>query len=354
MPPEDDFRRDSDPTTRRNAILLSLLLTALLAAVAAGASLTRTAAPLSAAPTPASVTPRQLSPSPVPSEPVVGSGFSATDDPATHQLVLFGGIDSYDTTWLWDGHQWSLAHPRVHPAGRFTAAAAYDPLTRMVMLYGGRLGPGDVVDDTWAWSGTTWRELDTGTGSPPAGEGSMMAWDGRLGEMILVNGEGGSASGTWIWNGSRWIQQAGGDLPTGTFFVGIAADPLTGALVASSCCSPDQGTASTWTWNGIAWHQISTRAQPAFTVALALDPVGGRPLLCGDPPLVSGQEMWSWTGQDWSLLAGARLPVFPEAEVTDTSRKRLVVLGSFDQPTQGAPQPIHVWSWTGSRWTQLG
>lgn len=53
-----------------------------------------------------------LQPTPVPGQPVTGFGFSAVDDPSAHQLVLFGGVDSYAmgnppvgeaSTMAWDG-----------------------------------------------------------------------------------------------------------------------------------------------------------------------------------------------------------------------------------------------------------
>src|ERR1019366_1954551 len=109
----------------------------------------------------------------------------------------------------------SPAHRSPRP-GRFAAAAAFDPLTGVVMLYGGRLGPGQVVDDTWAWDGRTWRQLDGGTGTPPLGEGSVMAWDDVAGQMVLVSNQPAPYGGTWAWNGSRWMRQAHGDLPSGT------------------------------------------------------------------------------------------------------------------------------------------
>jgi len=46
--------------------------------------------------------------------------------------------------------------PQASPEGRFGAAEAYDPQTKTVMLFGGRLEPGTPVHDTWAWKGTTW------------------------------------------------------------------------------------------------------------------------------------------------------------------------------------------------------
>jgi hypothetical protein len=287
-----------------------------------------------------------LVPTPVPRQPVTGFGFSAVDDPAAHQLVLFGGIDSYATTWLWDGRRWSLAHPLRSPAGRFGAAAAYDPLTHVVMLYGGRLAPGDVVDDTWAWDGTTWQELDTGVGSPPSGEGSTMVWDSALDEMVLISG------GTWIWDADHWRRQPGGDLPAGTAIGGAAFDPVTRSLVAISCCAPQ---VATFTWNGRIWRQISTHSNAPAIVSLALDPVSNRLLFCSDPTRsVVGEQMWSWNGTNWIPLAGAQLPALPEAEVTDTDDGHVLVLDFVIEATQGAPRPIHVWSWTGSVWNQRG
>src|SRR5437588_4973476 len=117
------------------------------------------------------------SPTPVAHGPVSGFGYSLVDDAAAQQVVFFGGIDSYEQTWLWDGGRWKLAAPRSHPPGRFGAAAAYDPVTTDVLLFGGRLAPGQLANDTWAWDGRTWRELDGGAEGPPPGEGELMAWD---------------------------------------------------------------------------------------------------------------------------------------------------------------------------------
>ena len=305
-------------------------------------------------PTTASPTPFRPSPTPVPTRPVLGFGFTAADDPLSHQVVVFGGVDSYDTTWLWDGKGWSLAHPTLTPPGRYAAAAAYDPLTGLVMLYGGDLGSGSVVDDTWAWDGTTWAELDSGTGGPPAGEGSVMAWDGVHNQMILVNTDGLSAGQTWLWTEGRWVHQLTGALPAGFFVVGMAVDPATRAFLAVGCCVPNSAT-STWRWDGGAWHQMSARPAPPPVLGLALDPTRGSLVLCSDPTTAApGGQVWTWTGTAWIPLPGTRLPVLPEAAVTDVDEGHILLLGSLVQASQGSPQPVHVWSWNGSAWNQPG
>ncbi len=148
-------------------------------------------------------------PTPVPSVPVLGFGFSAVDDPAIHRVIVFGGVDSYDTTWLWDGRRWTLARPRSSPPGRFGAAIAYDPATRMVMLFGGRLAPGQVVNDTWAWDGATWHVLDNGVNGPPPGEVAQMAWDDARAQMVLVTRTDANTGGeTWSWAASHWTRES--------------------------------------------------------------------------------------------------------------------------------------------------
>ena len=365
MPPEDDFQRDQDPRTRRNAIVVGIVVAASLAALLAGVWVARSqptsTAPLttpSARTTPSApatfsigstTTPPALSPTPVPALPVLGSSFSAAYDAATQQLVVFGGIDSYDTTWIWDGRRWTLARPSAAPQGRFNAASAYDPLTGVVMLYGGRLSPGDLVQDTWAWDGTTWRRLDAGTSALPPY--ARMAWNDSSNQMVLVDNAGNN-SGTWTWSGTQWVRMAHGDLPAGAFLIGMAVDPVTRVLLGVSCCAIGGGATSTLAWDGGAWHQLSTNTVPGFTVALVRDPISNRLLMFGDPSLAP--QVWSWTGRDWALRRNVQLPEFPAAAVTDTHTGQVVIVGSAVEPVQGSPQPVHVWTLTSATWRQLG
>jgi hypothetical protein len=155
-------------------------------------------------------------PPPAPTAPRTAFGYSVADDPAHHEVVLFGGVDSYDHTWLWNGRRWTLAHPPASPTGRFDAPAAYDPDSRDVMLYGGRLADGELIGDTWAWDGVTWRDLDSGANGPPAGEGGAMAWDPVLHTMVLVvpiATPSGPSGETWLWRGDAWSRLTGSNFP---------------------------------------------------------------------------------------------------------------------------------------------
>jgi hypothetical protein len=191
-------------------------------------------------------------PTPAAPGPVSAFGFSVADDPAIHRVLLFGGVDSYDQTWLWDGSRWSRASPRISPLGRFQAAAAYDPETKVVMLFGGRLAAGRIVNDTWAWSGASWRELDTGGGSGPPGEGALMAWDNATRAMVLLTPAPHATGGqTWMWSGSHWLRQANGEPPPTPIAGEMAFDPSSNSLLFVSALSPPLGAGTTtWRFDG--------------------------------------------------------------------------------------------------------
>jgi hypothetical protein len=355
---EDDFRRLPDPRARRNALVVAAVVVAALGALVGATLLTRgQPAPTASTGTSPSATavPSSPPPTPVPAIAVLGSGFAAAYDAQSHQLVAFGGVDNGDQTWVWEGRRWRLARPSVVPPGRFGAALAYDPRAGVLLLFGGRLVPGQVVDDTWAWDGATWRLLDDGaSASPPAGEGAVMAWDATTEQMVLVTTGADPGAQTWTWNGSRWDHRAGGDPPAGTYLIGMTVDPVSQRLVGVSCCTTGAGDASTLAWDGAAWHALTTSStMPGFTVGLVRDPVSDRLLLFADPSIAA--EVWSWSGRQWSIVPNATVPVFPAASMIDTDTHRVVIVGSVAEPVQGTPQPVQVWTLDGgTAWRRLG
>jgi hypothetical protein len=144
------------------------------------------------------------------------------------------------------------------------------------------------------------------------------------------------------------------DPPASASVIAMAQDPLTRSLLAISCCLVAQGTTSTLAWSGAGWVPVVTAMQPLFGVSLTVDPATTRLVLFTDAALVSGGETWSWDGCGWTSRAGPPLPAFPEAVVTDADAGTMVLLGSPVEPVLGNPQPLHVWSWTGSAWSLRG
>jgi hypothetical protein len=354
---------EDEPGLRRRAGRRSALALIAVVAVAGtiGIVISLGQHPSPGPPAPTTLIPLRTTPSPVPAEPEVGTSFAVADDLATHDVVLFGGEDNGNNTWLWDGTSWTLAHPQVSPSGRFGASAAYDPASRTVLVFGGRTEDGVAVNDTWAWNGITWNEIDFGINGPAAGESSDMAWDAAQQQMVLVIGLGGTGSGaTWVWTGSHWSRPPAGNLPGSWFYSPMGSDPATGALIAVGCCSgpptPAGAVDSTWRWAGSAWQQVSTTTSaPIDGSTVALDPSLGRLVLCtcgySSP---SEPELARWTGSSWVAMLSAALPVRGGIEVTDADRGQLLLLGS---PLSGAASgagPVEVWMLSGSSWHRIG
>jgi len=282
-------------------------------------------------------------------------GYTAAADPASKQVVVFGGDLTLAQTWLWSGNRWKLAHPRTSPSGREEAAAAYDPVRHMVLLFGGIQPPETFLGDTWGWDGSTWHLLDSGASGPPPGQASM-AWDPALDTMVLMPASSSGAD-TWTWSGTHWIDHRQPDpyLPTGV--LDLAYNPATQVLVGvgfGSVVSGGYGAPTeTWTWNGARWSQLSTRVVPSAYGFLGLgwDPISAKLLLFGEGPATLIPLLrWEWSGTDWVELPSLSGPSVIEGHVTGGETSTLLLVGELSE-ANGAT-PIRVWSWDGTAWGQ--
>ena len=281
-------------------------------------------------------------------------GFSVADDAASGQVVVFGGIQDNEATWLWNGTRWDLAQPKVSPPGRIDAATAYDPALHLVLLFGGHGAPGTDLHDTWAWGGTTWRELDSGTGiSPPAD--ADMAWDPASDQMVLIAaGSADNTSTSWVWSGTRWMRMTNG-LPTPPAAVALGFDPASRRLLAVGLLPPFTPTQAepteTWAWNGSSWLRLSLHADPIASeiVAVSWDPVSSRFLLFADQPSSTNPAgIWSWNGSGWAASATVGQPILDGAIVsTNTS---LLLVGALDSTGLGTVTRVQVFSWDAAGW----
>jgi hypothetical protein len=297
-------------------------------------------------------------PPPTSANPLVGLGFSVAADPAANAVVLFGGLNSNARTWLLFDQHWVQAHPRTSPPDRSGAVAAYDPATKLVMLFGGTLAAGSAVNDTWAWTGSNWLRLDSGTNGPPSGQGAQMAWDVATGEMVLVTiGETANTAETWVWSASHWTRASYGDLEVSVFGDVLAYDPSSQAVLLVSPVTPDSEETLAMTWDGRSW-QILTRHGPDIG-AMAYYPPDRSLLACGLATYSETVEVvsdcWEWTGATWLQKVLAAPPpdskqIIIEAEISDTNNSRIIMFGWLIHAIPGQAQPLGVWTWDGRQW----
>ena len=260
-------------------------------------------------------------------------------DPATRQLVLFGGGTGglpasdrvFNDTWTWDGTTWTQQSPATSPPARQDASIAYDPGTGQLVLFGG-FGEGSYFNDTWTWDGTTWTQQSPAT-SPPWRQGTSMVYDPGSGQLVLFGGY--NLNDTWTWDGSTWTNQSPATRPPVLFAASMAYDAGTGQLVLFGGwedLGPNVVLNDTWTWNGSTWTQQSPATSPParFEATMVYDPGTGQLVLFGGYVRDSFfDDTWTWDGTTWTQQSTATSPAarFLASMAYDPDTGQLVIFG---------------------------
>lgn len=260
-------------------------------------------------------------------------------DEARGQVVLFGGVDSSNDTWVWDGTNWTQKFPATMPPARSYSAMTYDRGHRQVVLFGGVDNGGNGFNDTWVWDGSNWTLLHP-KNSPSARWTHALAYDAKRGEVILF---GGSENDTWRWDGINWRQMN----PT-------TSPPVPGIMTYDTAIQKVVlfEAFDVWVWTGTTWQlQISNAVPPARTnTTLADDPLHNRIILFGgDYGMTEFSDTWAWGGNSWiNLLPPPPTPSEREQSflVTDIARGSVVLFGGIDH-TGTVHNDTWIWSGTG-------
>jgi Galactose oxidase, central domain len=209
-------------------------------------------------------------------QPGPRAGASLAYDQANHMLVLWGGGEPTGglsavvagDTWGFDGSRW---HRLPTGPARIRASFVFDPNIKSLVAFGGS-SPTAVTGDTWTFDGHTWKQIAV-TG-PPAREGAAMAYDPKLHEIVLFGGDTNQAvnlGDTWVWRPkSGWVQRSSPNAPAARFGSSMAYDPKLGKLLLFGG-ETDLGVQNdTWTFDGSTWQQVPTPTPPAPRVQQAM------------------------------------------------------------------------------------
>lgn len=139
--------------------------------------------------------------------------------------VMFGGWNGqsgtmYDTTWEYNGIDWTQRTPATSPSPRYRASCVYDQTRGRVLVYGG-FASGSAATDTWEYDGNNWTQI--ATAGPARSTECYMAHNWVFGETVLFGGSGptGVSNETWTFTAPTTAIAA----PFGTACAGSAGTP---------------------------------------------------------------------------------------------------------------------------------
>jgi hypothetical protein len=337
-----------------------------------------------------------------PASPPPRAANTVAYDGATGEVMLFGGLGSSFTplndTWAWDGTTWTQVADAADagctttctdsPPARAASMMTYDPASNQLVVFGGDADGGDVNNnDTWTWDGTSWSQVadssDPGCttsciGSPPARSGGAMAYDPAIGKVVLFGGLGDATNDTWTWDGTSWTQVADGgdpgctttctDSPPPTISGAMAFDVPANQLIMFG--GGEYNGNATWNFDGTTWTQLDDGTDAGCTDACTSSPpprsgagmeydpaVQAVVLFGGLNNFTNVNDTWTWDGTAWTQVDDDADPGCTTA-CTDSPAARSAIFLTYDETNRqtvlfggqgGTPQtgvPLFNDTWT--------
>lgn len=280
-----------------------------------------------------------------------GASPTMSFDAARNQTVLtvFGGSLTIQA-WERSGGSWSLRGSTATQTNvRQHMTSAFDGARNMTVVFGGGSGEGG-NDETSQWDGSVWQPGGSPT-APPHRTRHAMAFDGARGVSVLFGGQHWVTGtpivrqDTWTFDGTQWTQRFPATFPAVRCGHAMAYDSARARVVLFGGTSvgwtpsppPSAFHGDTWEWDGSNWFErvsSSPVPSPRHEHAMAYDPVAQVTYLFGGygPDGSPLGDLWSWNGTRWTQLLTASSPARRGdcALAFDTARGKLVLYGGLN------------------------
>jgi hypothetical protein len=255
--------------------------------------------------------------------------------------------------WMWDGATYTTREvPAAGPSSNY-ADMAYDRTRGVIVLWdhgcarlvmGFQGGCAAHVNRTWTWDGSVWTANQTQSSPTAAGEGAML-FDGKLGQVVYVNGSGQ----VWAWSGSSWeslalpggpsIPVPGSGLQSATFAAGYDEGRDVLVLVLSN---------ATWLWDGRGWKEVAggIAAGEARADAHVVYDNAHHQLV-----YVGSRATWTWDGSRWQQHVQAEISAGTMAY--DKTRGGVLLVQQDSSACDRTACRTTTWAWDSTAWAKL-
>ena len=186
---------------------------------------------------------------------------------APFALTLIGGRRDgivSDDVWHFDSRSWTRPPAAGGPGPIQHGAAAFDPVRRRVVVFGGAVGR-TLGRRTYEWDGSRWHAFDVPGPAPRVGHG--MAWSRTDGGVLLYGGfADGRFRDLWRWDGQSWtrLSDAGPTYTEGH----VVAETDSGVLVVGPGTEGADAVRA-WRWHRGRFTALGEAAPPLLVGATA-------------------------------------------------------------------------------------
>lgn len=290
---------------------------------------------------------------PMDASPIQPEAEAEAAVPLAPGLLLYGGWgDLYQDTWSWSGTSWTQV-PGNGP-GVLDDQSMMGLSDGSVLLFGGE-DVSTAERGTWSFSHGMWSQLQAM--GPSARTGGAMAMLG--GKAYLYGGQGSSGflSDMWSWDGAAWTQVTlSGSTPGGRYAHSMATLGNTIVLFGNV-----GGPTDTWTFDGSAWKQAATVGPTGDPQGLSdsrgfagMATLGNRVILFGGEQDANHflNDTWAWDGKSWTQLQPAHQPPARFHPAMATLGSTIVLFGGGGAIPNGQPLLGDTWTFDGTDWTQ--
>lgn len=255
--------------------------------------------------------------------PSARDGHALAYDDTREVAVLFGGRSGttlLNDTWVYDGATWKQVFTASAPAPRFAHTIVHDSNRGVTLLFGGALSTPAAVaaTDTWEFDGEDWTEVFP-VNSPTPRYGAVAAYDPVARVTVLFGGmnNGIQQVGTWEFDGVDWQYQILQSAPADRIFPSLVWAQASQGLVlfgGSRTLAVPVSFADTWLNRDNSWQDVSTDPAPTARErhAAFYDPLRERVVLFGGIAQPAGEllaDQWEFDGAQWTpITLGSNAP----------------------------------------------
>ena len=300
-------------------------------------------------------------------------------DPITKAVYMFGGANRFNApaytsllnqTWAFQNGKWSRLSPSHSPPEAAMGSAAWDPLLREMVIYGGlanfsaqtSLGyTYGYLQETWTFNGTDWTNITATAGLGPgmwSDAWLTMAYD-PASKYIVLFGTFGNAT-TWILQNGSWsVLPTSGPHPSAREGDAMFYDPASKCMVLFGGWNGVSALSDTWSLCAGKWKDISSSsvlspparlgASFAWDTALSEGVLFGGATSCCDV----FSDTWVYRGGNWTNVTVPHGPGsrYGGTAVYDPAIRSVLMIGG---QTDVSPWILgNEWKFTSSGWIRV-